>query len=222
MTATDFDVDTTPGLKFNYFVLRADTLPENSITTFQLLCQRASTSIVVITNGPPQPGLFKISPEKGVELDTAFLFSASLWSDEDIPISYSFGFYATNTSTTVATIKARSEASFTSSNLPAGLEESKFQIRGLLLVYDSLSASTTAVNLVKVTRFVAADTSALTGAINAKLNTAMLSSNPEDTLNFLSVASAVINFVNCSIASPSFCNKRNRYKTITLINKCSY
>ena len=217
MTATDFDVDTTPGLRFNYFVLSADTLPENSITTFQLLCQRASTSIVVITNGPPQPGLFKISPSKGVELYTAFLFSASLWSDEDIPISYSFGFYATNTSTTVAAIKVRSEASFTSSNLPAGLDESNFQIRGLLLVYDSLSASSTAMNWVEVTRFVAADTSALTGAINAKLNNAMLSS-PEDTLNFLSVASAVINFVNCSIASPSYCNKMNRYETITLIN----
>lgn len=217
MTATDFDVDTTPGIRLNYFVLSADTLPENSITTFQLLCQRASTSIVVITNGPPQPGLFKIEPLKGVELDTAFLFAASLWSDEDIPISYSFGFYATNTSTTVATIKARSEASFTYSNLPAGLEESKYQIRGLLLVYDSLSASTTAINWVEVTRFVA-DTSALTGAINAKLNNAMLSANPEDTLNFLSVASAVINFVNCSIVSPSYCNKMNRYETITLIN----
>jgi len=221
LTPTDFDVDTTPGLRYNYFVLSADTLPENSITTFQLLCQRASTSIVVITNGPPQPGLFEISPSKGVELDTSFLFSASLWSDEDIPISYSFGFYATNTSTTVATIKARSEASFTSSNLPAGLEESKFQIRGLLLVYDSLSASTTAINWVEVTRFVAANTSALTEAISAKLNNAMLSS-PEDTLNFLSVASAVINFVNCSIASPSYCSKMNRYKTITLINTCLY
>ena len=222
MTATDFDVDITPGLKYNYFVLSANTLPENSITTFQLFCKNASTSIVVVTNGPPQPGLFTISPSQGVELDTSFLFSASLWSDEDIPISYSYGFYATNTSTTVATIKARSESSFTYSNLPAGSEESDFQIRGLLLVYDSLSASTTAMKWVKVTRFVAADTGALMGAINAKLNTAMLSSNPEDTLNFLSVASAVINFVNCSNASPLFCIKLHRYETITLINTCLY
>ena len=211
LTSTDFDVSTTPGTYFFYMVLGSNALPEFSVTTFKLLCQHSSASIVVVMNGPPQPGIFEVSPTEGVELDTNFLFSASLWSDDDLPVSYEFGFYATNFSEAIATVKSRSESSFAYSNLPAGEDTLNFKIRSVASVLDSLNAQSTAVSWVTVTRFVAIDPKALADTIGSRLEAAMNSSNPEDTLKFLSVASAVMNFINCSTTSVDYCNQLNRH-----------
>ena len=194
----------------NYFVLGANALPENSITTFKLQCQKASASIVVVMNGPPVPGLYVIDPLIGDELITYFLFSASLWLDDDLPITYSFGFYSSNTSTTVATFQKRSESSFANYTLPSGQIDSNYTIRTIVTVYDSINAQSTLINIVQVYPFKASDSNALVNAIGSQLAAAMNSSNPEDALNFLAVASAVMNSVNCSSASPSYCNQLNR------------
>jgi hypothetical protein len=42
-------------------------------------------------NAPPSAGKFLVSPEKGLEMKTLFEFSASEWSDTDIPLNYIFG-----------------------------------------------------------------------------------------------------------------------------------
>jgi hypothetical protein len=43
-------------------------------------------------NSPPSSGNFSISPTKGYELTDPFQFAACSWEDDEIPLSYQFGF----------------------------------------------------------------------------------------------------------------------------------
>ena len=45
--------------------------------------------MTIVINSPPTPGYFEISPEYGTELEDMFTFS--LWSDDDLPITYQYG-----------------------------------------------------------------------------------------------------------------------------------
>ena len=49
-------------------------------------------SITVVTNSPPLPGTFRVSPTSGVELSTVFSFVVAQWVDSDIPLMYQFGY----------------------------------------------------------------------------------------------------------------------------------
>ena len=82
-------------LRFAPFVLS----PGNSYT-FQLEYTSASggdyrsTAITLTANDLPKPGIFVATPETGVELLTNFVFMTSLWSDEQLPLSYYFAYYS--------------------------------------------------------------------------------------------------------------------------------
>jgi hypothetical protein len=53
-----------------------------------------SATITLTVNDLPKPGIFLASPEVGVELKTEFTFFTSLWSDDQIPMSYYFAYYS--------------------------------------------------------------------------------------------------------------------------------
>jgi hypothetical protein len=52
----------------------------------------AKSSLIVVRNFPPSPGLFSVTPASGIEFSTSFMFSATYWNDVDLPLSYVFGY----------------------------------------------------------------------------------------------------------------------------------
>tara|TARA_A100001015_G_scaffold313683_1_gene421486 strand:- start:582 stop:2180 length:1599 start_codon:yes stop_codon:yes gene_type:complete len=56
----------------------------------------SSASITITTNGPPILGQLAVVPLNGVELMTQFDCTTSYWEDNDLPLSYSFGYYNMN------------------------------------------------------------------------------------------------------------------------------
>ena len=52
----------------------------------------STTSLVVIRNLPPSPGIFVVTPASGFEFSTLFKFSGTHWNDVDLPLSYVFGY----------------------------------------------------------------------------------------------------------------------------------
>ena len=203
-----------------YLVLASDTLSQRAVYTFQLVCLKSRASLQVLTNGPPLPGVFEIKPMDGTELDTQFTMYASLWIDDDLPLLYSFGYYASNASQEFSTISKRSESSYTKSNLPAGDVSMNYSMRCIVVVFDSLNAPGSLVHSIRVKKFVAVDTAALLLAIQRNLNSALNSSSADDTLKVLSVTSAVLNYVNCSTVPASVCRKMNRNPCSTISQTC--
>ena len=53
-----------------------------------------SASISVTTNGPLL-GSVQVNPTTGMELLDIFHFRAFNWEDDDLPLSYGFGYYST-------------------------------------------------------------------------------------------------------------------------------
>eukprot|EP01038_Epipyxis_sp_PR26KG_P015242 gene15242-20544_t len=124
-------------------VLGGYSLPSQSSLLFTLSCGGSSSSMIVTTNGSPLPGEFNISPSKGTELETIFSYTADFWTDSDLPLSYQFGFYSSNSkSTNVDAIftKSKSQFSFAYSNLPAGQLLSNNQRTCFVQVFDNLNA----------------------------------------------------------------------------------
>ena len=76
--------------------------------------------IVLETNAPPTSGKLIVSPSNGTAVLTAFSISAVNWMDDDYPLSYVF-MYSLSDDQGDLTLAAKSQMTFTSSSLPAGL-----------------------------------------------------------------------------------------------------
>ena len=185
--------------------LAPSTLPLRSSLQFSLSCGSSSASLVVTTNGPPLPGTFAISPKEGVEVSTSFLFTASSWMDEHLPITYQFGFVS-GTSGVRLVLRGRSEGSFAASTLPAGAETEGFAVSCYGVVFDALDAQTEQTGTVLVT--VAEDAQAVQEQLVAQLSAQQ--GDVEATMNTLSVGSSVLNAVNCSLTPATFCATLHR------------
>jgi hypothetical protein len=94
-------------------------LPQRASLLFQLSCDGTSTTATVTTNGAPLPGLFTVTPPRGEELTSTFVFAASLWTDPDLPLMYQFGFISSVSDSNLV-IVGKSEVTFASTTLPAG------------------------------------------------------------------------------------------------------
>ena len=109
-------------------VLRPAALFGSSDLTFSFACMLTSgvsfsASITVNANSPPRPGLFACSPPAGLVLSTDFSFSAELWGDPDLTLSYQFS-YLTSTGWTLV-LRLRFLLSYHSSVRPSCLLDHK-------------------------------------------------------------------------------------------------
>jgi hypothetical protein len=101
-------------------LIASGSLPQRTSLTISLSCGSSKTSIIIITNGSPLPGVFIVLPTEGIELTTSFEFSASYWSDPNIPLFYQFGFISQSSLVNLV-ILSMSELSFDSSTLPVSI-----------------------------------------------------------------------------------------------------
>ena len=125
-------------------VIAPSTLSPSTSYSFELVFNSLngndfrSATVTITTNDIPQPGAFSVSPSKGIELDDVFYFSASSWSDEQIPLHYRFG-YNTPLGEEV-TLKPKNEDSSFGSVLPCGNPNASFTLECFLVVSDKLGA----------------------------------------------------------------------------------
>ena len=134
--------------RITYLALPSSVLPAGVTYTFSLTCTLASpgktssSSISIEVNKAPTPGILSISPISGEELSTMFVFSCSRWVDEDLPLTYVFGYLSSSGQQVM--LRSRSETAYSSSMLPAGQKTSsstKQVLVGISQVYDSYLAS---------------------------------------------------------------------------------
>ena len=127
------------------------SLAPNTLYTFSLECLSidgitTSTSINVLTNSPPIPGLFQIFPPSGVALHDEFHFIATNWYDEDLPLTYDFSYTSftaslsinstinLNTNNNILPLQSRSLSNRVKTMLPLG------DVLAFIQIYDTYDA----------------------------------------------------------------------------------
>jgi len=85
-------------------LLAVNALQQSVVYTFTLRCELnlgagsataaafSESGLSVSVNGPPLPGMFEVTPSEGTELSVEFAFNARSWTDDDLPLLYSFGY----------------------------------------------------------------------------------------------------------------------------------
>lgn len=203
---------TTPTV-FNLY-LPGSILPVRASFVFSLACSTSSSTITVTTNGPPLPGNYVVSPTVGTEMSDTFSFTATSWTDPDLPVTYLFGFFSPSTGL-VLTVQSRSTLTYASSKLPGGLSAQGYQIGTIVQVFDGYNASAQANVTVVVNPL---PSSSVTSTITSQLTASQDSTNLDDLKSVISVASSVISRVDCSSAPT--CANLNRASCQSTANTC--
>ena len=186
-------------------VIRKYSLPPTSTLIFLLSCGLSSASIVVTTNGPPTPGLFKALPYTGVELSTVFNFSAANYIDPDLPLTYQFGFINNGVRNV---LQSRSLLFISYSYLAAGAVTSFVQVFDSYGVY----IESTAIAIVSKQQNQQLLQESLLSALHASKG------DSEATQNALVLASAVLNQVSCDKAAT--CDRFHRSQCSKVTDTC--
>ena len=124
--------------QFN-LVLQESVLPIRGTLTFSLVAGPSQASIDIVIISPPLPGRLVVSPEIGEELADVYDIATSLWTDMELPITYSFG-YVTFDGTRLA-VQPRSEDTYAGSTLPAGTVENDYVQTLYVRAFNPLEAS---------------------------------------------------------------------------------
>ena len=132
-------------------LLKPNSLPRGTSLTITLTCKSTTritrSSIVISTNSPPTDGSFIVDPTTGVELKDLFSMSASLWTDDDYPLSYEFLYYfnsSSSDSSSSSTLVLRSRSQIPSAMVYLSANTMNTTSIAIIIarVYDGLDAYT--------------------------------------------------------------------------------
>ena len=177
------------------FVFTLSCVPDNSIII-------SSASLSVSTNGPPVVGQFEVIPKEGFALNTSFMFLSSKWFDEDLPLSYHYGFVSSGA---LMTLQSRSEISYGNSTLPVGDTSLDFSLQVFAQIFDAMNAQIMVYKTVTVRKTIVS-TKRLNDLISAELSSG--TSSVDNTKKVIGLVSSMLNTVDCS-KSPN-CTALNR------------
>ena len=187
--------------------LNTNALSPHHSYQFTVHCGSLQSMIVVTTNAPPSQGALIVSPRNGTETRTQFLLSASLWTDDHLPLSFEFGFFDPNTGTKLI-LQGKSAMDFSKSTLPAGLSGLNYLINSTVGVFDSLSASASRSMSVKCAP---SNFSVLESYVNSHISSSMSSAS-------IVLVGNIMNKVNCTGATN--CRSYNRQSCATVDHTC--
>ena len=202
-------------------VLNSNVLGPRVTYTFSLSCTVVGTrilstsAIAVVTNGPPLPGVFSITPLRGAEMVDPFLLSALLWTDPDLPITFGFGFQSVAGVT--QSLQLQSQLSFTSSYLSAGSNALNYTLTCICQIYDAFNSNTSVTAQVQVTPY-QGSTEDLSTLLASNVAAQLSSGSSEDVRSAVSTAGAILNSVSCLLA-PN-CTNLNRLACSTTADTC--
>jgi hypothetical protein len=186
----------TPGTYSGYVIFAAHSLPSRSTPyTFSITCGNSKTTVSVLVNSPPSAGTFLTTPSHGIELDSIFLSVAQQWIDNDLPLTYQFGYVTP--SGHLMTTRIRSESPVSNQYLPSGGKEDDHRIFCYARIFDSLLATVTVHSNVTVSP----DGSAMDAAsAQSKLEMIGLSGEIDETRNMLSAIGTRVTSKSCTFA----------------------
>jgi hypothetical protein len=209
-------------------VIAGNTLSEASTFVFTLSCAldngySSSSSISISTNSPPFGGSLKVSPVSGgVMFETLFSMRSLSWVDDDLPLSYEFG-YLTPGDLSVSILRSKQQLSSASTLLPSGTRAESVNgtrssnLSCVVSVSDSLDSSSLSALTVSVTEKTMT-TDALKSFLTDKIIASQSTSNPDDLKSVLSLTTSALNQINCSNA-PN-CSSLNRKGCSVVIGTC--
>jgi hypothetical protein len=174
-----------------------------------------STSVTIQTNSPPSLCEFEVSPQVGVILETTFLMSSSRCVDEDLPISYQFGYSSLDK---MVVLRSKLELSHTSTHLPLGSPETNYSLSCLTRVFDSLDASRVFVFDDVVVGKNANQSIQVKDYLMKGLNESL--GDPDSLKSVVSLTTSVLNVVDCSLSPVSYCSSLNRQRCDNMPNTC--
>ena len=208
-------------------LLPANVLPPKSTLLFSVKCatlggEPVVSSISVKVNSPPEPGSFAVSPSTGVSMEDVFVFSASNWQSEQLPLAFEYGLLSSTNN--FLRLKSASQANFFSTKLAAGIDTYGYVITCAVVISDVLSASTLVTTTTQVT---APDTSSSSNAevqqnLQNNLLAQMLSSggDPDVSGQILAQGSSALNTITCGDAPD--CDALNRLSCSAVSNTCGF
>ncbi|RYG68522.1 hypothetical protein EON64_04980, partial [archaeon] len=210
---------TTDGFIRMNLALSPNALPAGSYVQFSLGFRLQSgqvmfSTVVLVTNSRPKPGMFSVSPTEGSSLIDYFALSVSLWSDEDLPLSYGFGYRDVVTGKLQSLSRATTKQIYTTL-LPAG-NGSGNSLQIYAQIFDSLSGYAYAYSTVSVAP---ASNDELLSFSNSLTSFAFSSSDVMASLQQgLSVVLSAVSKIDCSQA-PS-CGSLSREECSATANTC--
>lgn len=219
MSANSPLVRTIPkGVTVFNFVLKGSVLEGRSTPySFSLLCGESKASIQISVNEGPRKGIFRVNPTQGEEILTVFRFSASLWVDDDLPLSYTFGYTSPSNNSVPVIIK--SNTPFGNSILPSGQYYlGQYSLKVYVTVTDSIGTPTSSSQVVEVRPSIFIDSNPLLEDIRSSFNN--VRGNVEATRALLSTFAGIVSKNNCSM-SPN-CTLLNRQQCSYSENTCGY
>ncbi|MEM6733032.1 MAG: REJ domain-containing protein, partial [Myxococcota bacterium] len=204
-----------------YLVLPAGSLVAGASYTFFLSAvagdSQGGSSITVVANKPPVPGVVECDPTSGQVLTTRFTMSANLWSDdaEDLPLLYAFAYLAASGSQTLLR-ESTPSPQYGNVLLPGGTGANSTLIT-VVQAYDQLGASDIATTAVVVSAQSELSSDALANATDSLIGDALASA---DTEAVFQVANAVTSLLevssdeeavvvcnpNCTVLGRSICD----------------
>ena len=226
LTALQIDIPTQSVYTVTSFnlALKMNALPPGSTFTFKLVVTEVTgmkyTGFAsVMTNGVPFGGSLDADPSNGIAIQTNFKFVASHWEDDDIPLTYSFGFTKTAEDIYDAAktldVRSRSELSYCTTQLPSGdtIGNATSNLTIIVTVFDFYSASSIGTTELSIRP---------TNISSADLST-MLSRLPKDIDSLLPMLAAGISIataVNCTNAPSNCQGDYNRYPCSKVSGTC--
>jgi len=165
---------------------------------------------------PPRPGIFEVTPTSGVEFTHQFGFLTSRWSGDNLPLSYSFGYFSSIKSDRVIEwselweLQARSESTYLRSekHLPRGSMKNDYNLTCGVQAFNTLGATRGLLFTVQV-KPVSKTPQEFDTFITEELRVAALSQDVDDLRSVVSVGISVLNHANCSL-SPADCSSLGR------------
>jgi len=202
-----------PGLPYKFFLSAYYTAyGEEGVPAY------AKTSITVIMNMPPNNGLFNVDPKNGLALNTSFFLVASAWSDEDLPLYYTFSTYLFDPKAQTI-IKASDTSPNTRTVLGQGLRSQNFQVTCVATVADSFGYSKRVSSNVIVNPLLTL--SQASNAMDTVLTSAFATKNPTAISNVVSALTANLNTVDCrGFPDNGGCAAVNRNPCTTTYRTC--
>ena len=152
------------------------------------------STAVIETNTPPVPGLLEINPRTGISLTTQFFFSAYLWDEQDLPVTYSL-YYIDPISVLPIVIRSRSERTYGYSKLPMGDPALNYNITYGVTVYDGYDAYTNLNQIVRVNEQIE-NTTMVHTIIKRDLN--KTAGDIDDMKKIVGTCVSALNVVNCT------------------------
>jgi hypothetical protein len=202
-----------PGVYSFTLVIRGASLEPGTIYDFVLSVGDdegwVTSTVSVQVVQPPRSGQLVVTPLFGVEFADYFEFSTTRWSDDELPLTYSFGYFKIGDDNTMMELQSRGELAFMMEKyLPRGAAARNFNLSCGVYAFNTLNASSVQRQFVRVFAM-QPEAEAFEATIISQLEKVFENQDINAVKSIVAVGVSILNMANCSLA-PSQCSVLGR------------